>query len=169
MGCVATSCGGDGSQSLVSFTQGSAGTLTVTVKYTQPAYGDIRGFFLEFSPSSRLAGKGSVCKLSGKDITSFERNTREFTSDTNVNLNGCSGPSSYDLAAMFGTNGLSKDDVRSTSFTLECKDYTLTVADVDDARVGVRAQSVGSSANNRNQSSKQICVVSNKSGFGRRL
>jgi len=169
MGCVATSCGGDGSQSLVSFAQGSAGTLTVTVKYTQPAFGDIRGFFLEFSPSSRLAGKGSACTLSGKDITSFERNTRQLSSDSNVNLNGCSGPSSYDLAVVFGTNGLSRDDVRSTSFTLVCKGYTLTVADVDDARVGVRAQSVGSTANNRNQSSKQICVVSNKSGFGRRL
>jgi len=169
MGCVATSCSGDGSQSQVSFAQGSSGTLDVTVKFTAPAFGDLRGFFLEFSPSSRLAGKASACQLLGSKITNFERDTRQLKCDSNVNLNGCAGPTSYDLAVVFGSNGLSKDDIRETSFSLVCKGYTLTVADVADARVGVRAQSVGALSFWRLDSTKQICTVTNNSGRGRRL
>lgn len=177
VGCQATSCSGDmtGAVASVSFAAGATpGTLTGTVTLSSPAYGDLRGVFIDFASGSGInaakctltADKSSSCSL-----TSFQRDTNTLSDQTNVNLEGCSTNSgtTFDLASAFGSEGTSKDDCNKLVFNLSCKGQTLTTSSVIGATVGVRVTSVGTSATSREDSAKLTCVAAQQAAFGRRL
>ena len=167
--CTATPCNGDrtpSGQAKVTFAVGSNGALTGTVSFDQPKYGDLRGFFLEFPTSCKI--DASKCTITGKDVTAFERNVVAISSQKSANLQGCPAKS-YDLAVALGSEGQSKNDIRSTSFILSCTGVTLTVGDVAGATVGVRVTSVGTCLASRGDSVKLACVLPNSAAYGRRL
>jgi len=156
--CVAAPCTGGNGAATVTFTKGSDGSLNGVATFTSPAFGDIRGIFIDAASSSPLSS--SSCTITGVHVTGTGSDTSSVPGQSSVNVDGCSvGDGSFDLAAAFGTPGISTDDLNPVSFNIKCQDKTLTVQDVQGATVAVRVNSVGDDAKGREDSLKLACVL----------
>jgi hypothetical protein len=58
-----------------------------------------------------------------------------------ANMQGAASP--FDVGLEFGTQGIGKDDIQSTSFTLSNTDNNLTLDDIAHVQFGARLASIG--------------------------
>ncbi|MBF2048792.1 hypothetical protein HJG54_15320 [Leptolyngbya sp. NK1-12] len=65
-----------------------------------------------------------------------------------------SGANGFDVGIEIGTQGTGKDDIRSAIFTISHATQKLSLSDFAEQGFGIRMMSVGTSANNREGSSK---------------
>jgi PEP-CTERM motif-containing protein len=118
-----------------------AGDIVVSLRVLE-GLGDLRGFFLNIGNNSLLAG----LDVTGDDVTDFAFDTSGaslINMKKGVNLNGGGTPCPCDLAIALGTPGAGKDDLLSTTFTLDA-DADLTLDDFAEQLAGVRVTSVSS-------------------------
>jgi hypothetical protein len=118
-----------------------AGDIVVSLNVLE-GLGDLRGFFLNIDNNALLEGLDVI----GDDVTDFAYDTSGaslINMKKGVNLNGGGTPCPCDLAVAIGTPGAGKDDLLSTTFTLDA-DSDLTLADFADQLAGVRVTSVSS-------------------------
>jgi len=118
-----------------------AGDIVVSLRVRE-GLADLRGFFLNIGDNSLLEG----LEVTGDDVTGFEFDT-ETASLINLkkgnNLNGGGSPCPCDIAIAIGTPGTGKDDILSTTFTLDA-DHDLALTDFANELAGVRVTSVSS-------------------------
>ncbi|ACK69281.1 Cna B domain protein [Gloeothece citriformis PCC 7424] len=127
------------------------GGVKFTVTETDPnLIGDIRGLFFHINDESLL----KQLKVNGSDITDYEFKANSVQDLGNgVNMNGDGNIHKYDIGIEFGTQGISQDDIQSTTFIISHKTVELNVEDFLNQEFGVRLTSVGQ-PNSREQSSK---------------
>jgi hypothetical protein len=113
------------------------------------AVGDLRGLFFDVGDSSIL----SHLSIAGSDVTGYS-----IKNDGVTNLGGgvnMSGVSVFDAGIVFGTSGIGKDDVSSTTFTVT-SDQNLRLEDFLDVDFGVRYTSVGEAYGGAREDSLKI-------------
>ncbi|MBW2316904.1 MAG: PEP-CTERM sorting domain-containing protein [Deltaproteobacteria bacterium] len=115
-----------------------AGEIQVTVEVTL-GEADLRGLFLDIADDSLLSGLSAV----GADVT----NTIFAASSVidlgqGANVQG-DGPCPCDIGVAFGSPGMGRDDIQTTTFVLSHATESLTLALFAEQTVMVRATSVG--------------------------
>lgn len=119
-------------------TGADTGNLKVTLTVNE-SLADLRGFFITLDDDSLLTGLEVV----GSDVTDFD-----FDSDGILdmgqgnNLHGGGTPCPCDIGVTFGTPGIGKDDIFTTTFFLDA-DQPLALESFAGERIGVRVTSVG--------------------------
>lgn len=111
---------------------------------------DLRGFFFDVHEAGIL----SSLKVVGAQVTG-----KSFADDAVQNLGGgvtMAGASTFDAGLVFGTAGIGKDDIRSTSFTLSSGARALQLEDFAGMDFGVRYTSVGTEGGSREDSLKLV-------------
>lgn len=165
--CVAHDCRDAADTSvatLVSFAQGTSGTLIGTLDLLTPAFGDLRGLFFDFP--STVGFDPSTCSVNSTPLISAPLTGKEQPS---VNLNGCPNKDSHwDLTVALGTPGAGKDDIDELTFTFACTGYSLTPDSLSGTTVGVRVTSLADTEDSREGSAKLTCVLGKKVNHGRR-
>lgn len=137
-------------------TEQSDGTLQfdVTVDDTTGKIGDLNGLFFDLSNDS-IADSLTV---TGTDLTGSKIDADSVTkvsSWNNMNGEVIKEDGKYDVGVQFGSSGMAKDDIQSTSFTLATLDGSaLSLADVAQQDFGVRLTSVGEIDGSRGDSLK---------------
>lgn len=133
------------------------GSLVFTLAIIGPGttVGDLRGFFLHLTDESLLSG----LSITGPDVTgsSFAANAVTGVGNGN-NVLGGGTPCPCDLGIELGTPGISKDDLRTVTFTLSHASRALDLGLVSGQSFAVRATSVGN-PKCRNGSSKLAGVI----------
>lgn len=112
--------------------------------------GDLRGLFFDIANSTLL----SNLMIEGHDVTDTRLAASAVLDLGNgANLNGSGA--AFDVGVEFGTQGIGKDDIRTTSFVLSTKDGSdLTLDLVSNVDFGARITSIGSESGARNDSEK---------------
>ncbi|WP_424102411.1 PEP-CTERM sorting domain-containing protein [Moorena producens] len=111
---------------------------------------DITGVFFDLNNTFNL--NSNDLSASGNDVTgSLVTNTSNLGGGVNLTGGGPSNPGSFDFGLKIGTNGIGRDDIKATSFTLSHATEALNLHMFEQQKFGVRLQSVGS---NREGSSK---------------
>jgi hypothetical protein len=98
---------------------------------------DLRGLFFDFANSEILSSNLSIA---GGEVTGYS-----ILDDGVTNLGGgvnMNGVGVFDAGILFGTAGIGKDDISSTTFTIT-SDQSLRLEDFLDVDFGVRYTSVG--------------------------
>lgn len=122
--------------------QSSPGDLVFTLSVIGPGstVADLRGFFLQIGDESLLPG----LTITGPNVTGSQFAANAVTGvGTGNNLLGGGSPCPCDLGIELGTPGISKDDLRTVTFTLSHATQALDLTLVSGQRFGVRATSVG--------------------------
>ncbi|MEN9395927.1 MAG: hypothetical protein RLZ81_457 [Pseudomonadota bacterium] len=136
-----------GTQPLLQVTITANADGTVTFSITQidtagAALGDLRGLFFDLADESLL---GSLTSTATSGLTEMQQGNDSVVNlgdgATMAGLVGDNG--GYDVGIEIGTSGLSKDDIRSFSFTLDSSMRDLTLADFSGVSFGARLMSVG--------------------------
>ena len=136
-----------GTQPLLQVTITANADGTVTFSITQidtagAALGDLRGLFFDLADESLL---GSLTSTATSGLTEMQQGNDSVVNlgdgATMAGLVGDNG--GYDVGIEIGTSGLSKDDIRSFSFTLDSSMRDLTLADFSGVSFGARLTSVG--------------------------
>jgi hypothetical protein len=140
-----------------------AGDIVVSLRVIE-GLADLRGFFLNIGDNSLLAGLNVI----GNDVTDFAYDTSGaslINMKKGNNLNGGGTPCPCDLAVSIGTPGIGKDDLLSTTFTLDAN-FDLTLDDFAEQLAGVRVTSVSTfddpkdpKDGNRGGSAKLIATI----------
>ncbi|MDF2234266.1 hypothetical protein P2H44_17025 [Albimonas sp. CAU 1670] len=113
--------------------------------------GDLRGIFFNVDDSV----EGDLFVYSGDDVTDSKFGHGSVNDLGNgVNVKGPGG--GYDVGVEFGTSGIGKDDIRSTSFILANGSGTLSLADLANQDVAARLTSVGEEGGSREDSIKIV-------------
>ena len=136
MSTMSFSIGGE--QSLnITLTELEDGSIRFDLANAGPLLADLRGLFFDVNDASLL----STLSFVGADITgSSVRNDGVTNLGGGVNMNGAGV---FDAGVVFGTSGIGKDDIGSTSFVLRSSTGSLSLADFANAEFGVRFTSVG--------------------------
>lgn len=129
------------------------GEILIGVEIIAGQEGDLRGIFLNLSDDSLLEGI-EVTGPHVKDVEKFD----VLNLGQGANLLGGGSPCPCDLGIGFGTPGIGKDDIQSTSFVLSHPDVALSLSLFQDQLVGVRVTSVGT-GDDREGSSKTVAIV----------
>lgn len=136
-----------------------AGSLVFTVDVLDDATvtADLRGLFFDLNDPSKLPGlmlsanDGNVTELaSGNDKISDLGN--------GSNMKGAV-KTGFDVGLEFGTQGIGKDDIQSSTFTLTNAANDLTLDDIANTLFGARLTSIGSPTGARDGSSKQTVTA----------
>lgn len=136
----------------VTITENPDGTLRFDLMNSGSQIGDLRGLFFDLQDAS-LAGS---LKVSGGQVSNYN-----FADDGITNLGGgvnMNGAGDFDGGVAFGTAGIGKDDISSTSFTLDSLTRDLTLEDFSMVSFGARFTSVGSEDGARTDSLKIVGV-----------
>ena len=115
--------------------------------------GDLRGLFFDLADDSLTGGMS----ISGADVTDERYKINGVTStggSNNIKGEVLNAYGKFDVGVEFGTQGISKDDIRSTSFILSHDSVSLSLADLEFQDVAVRLMSVGSEGGSRDGSLK---------------
>lgn len=159
-----------------------SGSVQFTVDVTEGSFADIRGIFFNIKDDSFLDGlnitgasyitqvvksANSVLDLGGggninggggggggKDQGGAKGGKPKATDSDGQSTGFTSGAGGFDVGVEIGTQGAGKDDIRSAIFTVSHATQKLSLSDFAGQGFGVRMMSVGTSANNRNGSSK---------------
>ena len=134
--------------------------FTMEVDRGSSSIGDLRGLFFDVSDDSSLFLSG--LSVLGLDVTDFQFATNRVSNlGHGVNVNGAIvSEGKFDAGIEFGTSGIGKDDIQSTSFVLthssglDLNSFFGTSAGSDDYIMAVRATSVGPENGARGGSSK---------------
>jgi hypothetical protein len=115
----------------------SGGNTTFTIVVVEGA-ADLRGFFFDYGGTDLAANAATGADITAQYMgTALDGNndiTKVGQSDNNMNGSG----ETFDAGLQFGTSGIGKDDIQSTTFTIN----GLTLAEIDGATFGIRATSV---------------------------
>jgi len=122
----------------------TGGVVKFTVNNVTPI-ADIRGVFFNILDNSLL----STLSVTGPNVTDSQFGPAGTVNDlgNGANIN----PRAFDAGVEIGTQGIGRDDIRSTMFTVSSNAAPLTLAQFYNQEFGLRLTSVG---NNRNGSSK---------------
>ena len=144
---ISTEPDGTGTPATVEFEILGDGTNEITFNVTVlDPIADIRGVYFDIA-----SGEFADFDIVGTDVTSFLTGTDIDTAGSpSSSINPVDPDGSFDVGVEIGTQGMSPDDIFSTSFTL-FNDNALTLGDV----FGVRLMSVGTE-DDREGSSKLI-------------
>ena len=126
--------------------------FSVDVLSTSTRTGDLRGLFFDFKSLSKLPGLTAT----GHDVTDFDTD-QVIDLGNGANMLGAASP--FDVGVEFGTQGIGKDDIRSTTFTLFNLGKALTLDDIANVAFGARLTSVGQPGGARNDSSKLVTLA----------
>lgn len=101
--------------------------------------GDLRGLFFDVADENLIAG----LSVNGEHVTD-EAFAADAVSDlgNGTNMNG-GGRGSFDVGVEIGTQGMSRDDIQTTTFTLSHDTETLSLDMIAGQTFGVRITSVG--------------------------
>ena len=153
---------------MASMTFELTGDLTVQVTVTETAdgglqfdlavldgalIGDLQGLFFDLADDSLVSGLSVV----GNEITDDQFRVDSVTNlGQGVNVNGeiVNEYGAFDAGVQIGTQGISRDDIQNTSFTLYHDSQDLTLADVSLQDFAVRLTSVGEEDGSRDGSLK---------------
>lgn len=126
----------------VTLTEQSAGAHTrvrVTLEVLDGGDpGDLRGFFFDIGDNSKLAGMTAT----GADVTDSEFDGSVSDLGNGANMNG-GGQRVFEGGVEIGTQGIGRDDIRTTTFTLSNTAKNLKLADFADQNIGIRLTSTG--------------------------
>lgn len=128
---VGTVTDGNGLVINIYATEIEGGGFTLRVEVAE-GYADLRGFFLD-----------------GATATSSSLGALDTTLAKDVNMNGTGV--TFDNAYEIGSAGMGKDDIGEVTFT-----FGGSLADLDNADFGIRATSVGATADSRGDSVKLV-------------
>lgn len=141
-----TSTISDGSVNVrITLTEMADGTLKFDLDVLDDSgvIGDLNGVFFDLADDS-LA---DTLTVSGADLTGEKIDANSVTKvDSYNNVNGevAKEDGKFDVGVQFGTQGISEDDIQSTSFILGTSDGSpLTIQDVYNQDFAVRLTSVG--------------------------
>lgn len=170
MGAAAGTLGLMGSAEAASFSLTDGGNLFIDVELTEVSgdiqfdvsvrpggdTADLRGIFFDLANDALLSD--TLLSATGDDVTDFDTGN---VSDLGggANMNGGSGPSSFDVGVEIGTSGANPDDIQSTLFVLSHDSLAISLDDLLGQNFGIRATSVGDPAGNRGDSVKLTTVV----------
>ncbi|MDF2235866.1 Ig-like domain-containing protein [Albimonas sp. CAU 1670] len=120
--------------------------FTVAVDESGGVEADLRGLFWDVADESKLPGL-SVVAGESPDVTDSQFGADDVTDLGNgANMKGSitKKGAGFDAGVEFGTQGIGKDDIDATSFTLSGADgVDLSLDDIGGMRFGVRLTSVG--------------------------
>ena len=115
--------------------------------------GDLNAIYLDIADETLLDG----LTVSGSDVTGSEfdaDSVRRLDNFTNINGEVLNELGAFDLGVQFGTQGISRDDIQTTSFLLESADRPLTLEDFALQDSALRLTSVGEIGGSRDGSLK---------------
>lgn len=126
--------------------EAAGGTLEFTVSVMQSAAltADLRGLFFNVADDAKLAGLSFA--QSGTLITDFDT-ASVIQLKGGANMNGAAAP--FDVGLEFGTSGISKDDIKTVTFTLDNTAHNLNLDDIAQTLFGVRLASIGAPSDNK--------------------
>ena len=136
--------------------------FTVTVDESEGTTADLRGLFWD-SAGDDTDG-WSVSPGESPDVTDAAFGMNNVTNLGNgANMNGriTSRGNGFDAGVEFGTQGIGKDDIQSTSFVVTGHEENLTLDDIGGMRFGVRLTSYGEIDGPREGSVKNEDVAPN--------
>lgn len=134
----------------VTMTEQADGSLRFDLVNQGAQVGDLRGLFFDTNDAALL----STLSVMGSQVTKVASGD-----DSVVNLgNGVNmqGVDAFDFGVAFGTAGIGKDDIQSTSFTLRSSAGALDLDDFAGVDFGVRFTSVGDLGGSRDGSLKLV-------------
>ena len=126
---------GADSEVLVTIEDAGANLVDVTLEIvsdTTGNLGDLRGFFID------IAGGFFGFEVTGAHVTSFDTNTNREGPGNNVNPLG-----PFSLGVQIGTQGIGRDDIMSTTFSIAGINGLISEASFFDQAGAVRVTSVG--------------------------
>jgi hypothetical protein len=124
--------------------------FNVDVDSSKGAIGDLRGLFFDVRDPSLL----SHLSVSGSQVTDQQFGDEKVIDLGNgANMQG-NPRGKFDVGIEFGTEGIGKDDIHSTSFVLTSSTGGLTLDDLALVDFGVRLTSVGALGGKRGDSTK---------------
>lgn len=134
----------------VTRTEQADGSLRFDLVNQRSQVGDLRGLFFNTNIASLL----SKLSVTGSQVTEVAAGDHSI-----VNLgNGMNmqGVNAFDFGVAFGTSGIGKDDIQTTSFTLRSSGGALNLNDVAGVDFGVRFTSLGDLGGSRDGSLKLV-------------
>lgn len=134
----------------VTITEQADGSLRFDLVNQGDRVGDLRGLFFDTNDAALL----STLSVAGSQVTKVAAGD-----DSVVNLGGgvnMQGVDAFDFGVAFGTAGIGKDDIQSTSFTLRSSGGALDLDDFAGVDFGVRFTSVGDPDGARDGSLKLV-------------
>ncbi|SMY07957.1 hypothetical protein [Flavimaricola marinus] len=138
----------------VTITEVDGGNLQFDVTVLDGTYtGDLQGLFFDLADDSLADGLSVV----GTDATDSQFEANDVTNlGQGVNINGevLNEYGEFDAGVQIGTQGISKDDIQTTTFVISHDTEALTLADVALQDFAVRLTSVGEVDGARNDSLK---------------
>ncbi len=129
----------------VTITEGPDGTLVFDLQIQDTGtLGDVRAIYFDFGNDALI----DTLAVEGDDVTDFKTGDEKVSTlggDTNMNGEVIkTEDGKFDVGVEFGTQGIGKDDVQSTTFTLSSTDGTpLTLDMINEEFFGLRVTSVG--------------------------
>jgi len=129
--------------------------VTLDVLSDTGEIGDLRGLFFSLNDDSLTDG----LTITGADVTNTQTDANSVTnlgSGTNMNGAVVHEAGKFDAAVEFGTEGMSDDDIRTTTFIISHDSEALTLEDFAGQPVGIRLTSVGEEDGDREASLKLL-------------
>ena len=129
----------------------SPGSIKITVSVLEPL-ADLRGIFFHVADEALIDG----LSVTGADVTDFLLESNQVDNlggGANINGGGAANLGPYDVGIEIGTQGIGRDDLSMTMFTLSHDTMALDLSLLAEQAFGVRLTSVGE-IGNRGGSSK---------------
>lgn len=135
-------------------TESGDGSLTFTINVLDDtgSIGDLNAFFFDLTDDTKTDG----LIIEGADVTDTALDADSITKiDNYTNMNGevVKDLGKFDGGIQFGTQGISQDDIQTTTFTMSHADG-LTLEDFNLQDFGIRLTSVGEMDGSREDSLK---------------
>lgn len=128
--------------------------FNVSVLDTASLTADLRGLFFRLADATKLVG----LKATSTDgtVTDFQAiDNKVIDLGDGANMNGAvTKTNAFDVGVEFGTQGIGKDDIQDSAFTLSNTANNLTLDDIAQTLFGARLTSVGSPTGSRSDSAK---------------
>lgn len=138
----------------VTITENADGTLTFDLAVTDDGtIGDLNGLFFDIADESLLHN----LSVTGDDVTDYKidaNSVSKISSFTNMNGEVVKEYGKFDIGVQLGTQGMAKDDIQNTSFTLSSGNGGLTLDSFLSQDFAVRLTSVGETDGAREDSVK---------------
>lgn len=138
---------------------GSLSSVNVTLEVVKPTYfADLRGAFMHISNEALL----SALIVTGADVTDTQLNANrvnDLGQGANIKGQVQNIYGKFDIGVEFGTQGIGKDDIGSTTFNISHATLDITEDMFANLAFGVRATSVGVAEDCRDESSKLAGLV----------
>lgn len=105
---------------------------------------DLRGMFFNVADDAKLAGLSF--SQGGNKITDLDT-VDVIQLKGGANMNGAASP--FDVGVEFGTSGMSKDDIKTGTFTIDNAAHNLNLDDIAQTLFGARLASIGAPSDHK--------------------